>query len=110
MKTLNLAQTSVQSKLILGIALLAATFAVGASFQQSVHANTSQIVAEPLAVQQIVIEGKRMTAEEKLNYDLVPQEIARVEIVGKRLNADEKLAMIAEDDLSARHVTAHRKV
>ena len=46
-----------------------------------------------LPAHQVVIEHKRMTAQEKLDYDLAPERIARVEITahrGKSVSESEK--------------------
>ncbi|PRC95265.1 hypothetical protein S2091_0460 [Solimicrobium silvestre] len=109
MKTLNLTQANVQSKLILAVALIAAVAATSLAFQNGGGAKNTAIAMTEVPVQQVVIAGKRMTAEEKLAYDLAPKEIARVEIIGQRLSADEKVAMLAEDEINAKHAAAHRK-
>ncbi|MET3108839.1 hypothetical protein AAKU67_003480 [Oxalobacteraceae bacterium GrIS 2.11] len=108
MKTLHSVQT-LQAKLILGTALIIAVSAISFAFQQADNAKFNGVPLAQTEVQQVVIHGQRMSAEEKLIYDLVPQEIARVEIIGKRLGADEKMAMIAEDESAAKRTVAHRK-
>jgi len=108
MKTLHFVQT-LQAKFILGTSVIIAVSAISFAFQ---HANNVRFDGAPLAqteIQQVVIHGQRMSAEEKLVYDLVPQEIARVEIIGKRLSADEKMAMIAEDEIAAKRTMSRRK-
>jgi hypothetical protein len=109
MKTLNQVQTSVQSRIILGAALLTSAVAISLAFQHPGQAKNTEFAVAQTTVPQVVIEGKRMSAEEKLAFDLAPQEIARVEIIGKRLSADEKLAMLAEDEMNAKRAAAHRK-
>ncbi|GEM_PF-2996911 len=111
MNTLNLTQTlaGIQSKLILGVALLAAATAISFAFQHPGHAKNTAIASIESPIQQVVIEGKRMTAEEKLAYDLAPEGIARVEIIGKRLSAEDKLAMNTEDQLPAKHSSTSRR-
>ncbi len=101
---------TVQSKLIFGFAILSAAAAISLSFHQSGNAKNTQVAANYLPVQEVVIEAKRMTPEEKMVYDVAPQEVARVEIIGKRLSVSEKLAMLAEDEMNAKHVAEHRKV
>jgi len=109
MKTLQLVQTSVQSKIILGVALITSAVAISLAFQHPGQAKNAESADAQSSVQQVVIEGKRMSAEEKLAFDLAPQEIARVEIIGKRLTADEKIAMLTEDEMNAKRTAAHRK-
>jgi hypothetical protein len=104
MKTLNQVQIRIQSQLILGAAVIAAATVISLAFQHSGNANNSSLELAQHSVAQVVIEGKRMTAEEKLAYDLAPLEVAKVEIIGKRLNVDEKLAMATADEMIARHV------
>jgi len=109
MNTLNPIQTQFQSKLILGVALITAATAISLAFQHPGSAKNTTFASIESPIQQVVIEGKRMTSEEKLAYDLAPQEIARVEIIGKRLSAEDKLAMNAEDQLVAKHTAMSRK-
>jgi ABC-type transporter MlaC component len=108
MNTLNLAHTQAQSKIILGVALIVAASAISLAFQSAGHAKNTALTFADASVQQVVVEAKRMSAEEKLAYDSAQQEYASVVIVGKRLSADEKLAMNVEGDASVKQA-AHRK-
>ena len=113
METLN----NAQSKLVFTFSLLSAAVAISFAF----HAQGSAIkptlnptlnptpVLAIMTAPNVVIVGKKMTNEEKLVYDLAPQEIARVEIIGKRLTAEEKLALTDEDDRATAHATYNRK-
>jgi hypothetical protein len=101
MKTANLYE--VQSKLTVGFAAALAACAVMIAFQSASNARISTLDTAYVPVQQVVVEGKRMTDDEKLAYDEATLGIARVEIIGKRLTRDEKLAMQNEDQLTAKH-------
>jgi len=63
-------------------AISAAAFLTALHFQ-----NAQNFIIGPAAdneIHRVVIAGKRMTEQEKLNYDLAPTQIARVEIIGVR--------------------------
>ena len=107
MKTTQLTQASVSNFFVLSFALVAATAAVSLAFHQPVSASNKARLSEEVAVQQVVIVGKRMTAAEKLAYDLVPEEVARVEIIGHRFSAEEKLAMMTAEHTAIQ--STHRK-
>lgn len=107
MKSLNLTQIQAQSKLILATAVITASAAISLAFYQPGNATSSMIELGQNYVQQVIVEGARMTDAEKLNYDLAPQEIARVEIIGKRLTAEEKRTMIAEDESMRKNSNSH---
>ncbi len=110
MNTASLNQ--IQSKLTVGTALLVATCVVSVAFQSASHARISTLASATASapVAQVIIEGKRMSADEKLAYDEAALGIARVEIVGKRLSQEEKLAMASDDELAGRHLAVHKKV
>jgi hypothetical protein len=110
MKTANFIQTQVQSKIILGVALVAASCAISLAFQHPGNAKSVDFALTDTTVQQVVVEAKRMTPEEKMAYDSTQKQYASVVIVGKRLSAEEKLAMNEEDASVAKHAAAIRKV
>jgi len=66
---------------------IAATISA-AAFSTALHCQNAQnFITAPTSdneIHRVVIEGKRMTAQEKLDYDLAPTQIARVEIIGVR--------------------------
>ncbi|TDK66998.1 hypothetical protein [Sapientia aquatica] len=109
MNTLNL-NTSVQSKLLLAVAVLSASAAISLAFHNGATAKNTALSLHEAAVPQVVIVGQRMSPEQKLAYDLAPQEVAQVEIIGTRLSTEEKLAMDVADATSVKLAATRRKV
>ena len=63
--------------------LVCGSVALICTYQPQAHSTQAGPAPDP-HIYQVVIEGKRMTASEKLNYDLSPDQVARVEITGHR--------------------------
>lgn len=87
--------TSTATTLLAGVTM-AAIFSVAAAFQTP----TSAPVAAPAQAAQIAsvtVTAKRMSAEQKLAFDLENQGFQTVVISTKRLSPEQKLAMAQED-------------
>lgn len=78
-------KTSVRHQVILMLAASAVVLSFAAIYQAKVSARTSAP-----AIQKVVIAAKRMTAEEKLVFDLQNSAMQTVVIRAKRLTAEEK--------------------
>jgi len=113
MNSIQHTQTQIYSQVIAGLALLAAVAVISLAWHESLHqsatATNRSMAAGVNQVQQVVIVGHRMTADQKLAYDLAPLEVARVEIIGKRFSAEQKLAMIEADQMNLKQTAPHRK-
>jgi len=84
MRAIKLAQAQTQSRLIFAITIIAMVGAVGLALtHHDVKKNKTATAITP-AIPQVVVEEKRMTADEKLVYDADAWQVARVEIIGKR--------------------------
>lgn len=100
----------IESKLTLSIAGLIAGCAIAISFQAAGNASLSTLGNDTQPVQQVVIEGQRMSADEKLAFDEQTLGIARVEVIGKRLTPAEKQAMDNADMVAAGQDIGRHKV
>jgi len=109
MKNLLHTQTSIASQIIVGVAVLGAIACISLALHQSGNANNHPLELGADQVPQVVIVGHRMTADQKLAYDLAPTEVARVEIIGRRFSAEEKLALTEAGQMSGRQTVQHRK-
>ncbi len=75
---------------ILTAASLAAVLSIAAAFHVPAPATASNIAS-------VTVSAKRMSAEQKLAFDLDAQGVQTVVISTKRLSAEQKLAMAQED-------------
>lgn len=81
-------KTNVRHQVMLMLAVSAVVLSFAAAYQAKVHAQSSAS-----AIQKVVIVAKRMTAEEKLVFDLQNSAMQTVVIRAKRLTAAEKQAI-----------------
>lgn len=81
-------KTSVRNQVILMLAASAVALSFAAAYQAKLH-----IRENAPAVQKVVIAAKRMSAEEKLAFDLQNSAMQTVVIRAKRLTAEEKQMM-----------------
>ncbi len=103
MKTSAASTATLSAKLITTAALIMAAAAVQVAFHQGNIKASNTFLSPEMAVARVEIIGKRMSPQEKLAYDLAPQEIARVEIIGKRPGSDN---MVAQTE---KNTQLHRK-
>jgi hypothetical protein len=85
-------KTTFKTTTILTSAALAAIFSVAAAFQIP-----ATVPAQAAEIASVTVTAKRMSAEQKLAFDLENQEMQTVVISTKRLTAEQKLAMAQED-------------
>jgi hypothetical protein len=84
MRAIKLAHAQTQSRLIFAITIFAMVGAVGLALTHHDARKNKAATAITPAIPQVVVEEKRMTADEKLVYDADAWQVARVEIIGKR--------------------------
>lgn len=85
-------KTSLKNKVVIVSALLAGLFSVATAFQMPVATSASVT-----GFQTVSISAKRMSAAEKIAFDLQDSAIQTVVISAKRLSPEQKQAMILED-------------
>ena len=87
---------------ILTSAALAAIFSMASAFQVPAPAP-----AQATAIASVTVTAKRMSAEQKLTFDLENKGMQTVVISTKRLSAEQKLAM-AQEDQAIQTALAHK--
>ncbi|MES2073866.1 MAG: hypothetical protein V4488_26165 [Pseudomonadota bacterium] len=88
MKTVNKFQAGV----IFATAVLGAVFATGCAYH-----NAASVQAAAGQVATVTITAKRMTADEKLAYDMQQGDVQTVVLSARRLTAEQKQAMLEEE-------------
>jgi hypothetical protein len=94
-------KTTFKTPVAITTALVASLLALGAF----THTSASHAQANATAVQEITVVGKRMSAQEKLAFDLGDGEIQTVIISAKHLSKEQKLADLHQE-LNASHQVA----
>lgn len=101
MKTANKFQVSV----IFATAVLGAVFATGCAYH-----NAASVQAAAGQVATVTVTAKRMTADEKLAYDMQQGgDVQTVVLTAKRLTAEQKQAML-EEELRLQNTIARQAV
>ncbi len=108
-------KTSLSTKSLLVIASLAAVVGAATAFQSNSdqQKNLSTKVATQ-KMQKVVVSAKRMSAEEKLSFDLQNSAMQTVVISAKRLTTEQKNAIDAqeraEQNTSAKSASARNSI
>jgi hypothetical protein len=91
-------KTSLSTKSFLVIASLAAVISAATAFQGNTT-NQQNAVSKVATqkMQKVVVSAKRMSAEEKLSFDLQNSAMQTVVISAKRLTEEQKLAIDAQE-------------
>lgn len=95
-------KSSLKNTAVIASALVAGLFSVVTAFQMPAAAPASAA-----SVQTVSISAKRMSAAEKIAFDLQDRASQTVVISAKRLTAEQKLAMALEDK-NAQQMAAHK--
>nr|WP_315484470.1 hypothetical protein [uncultured Undibacterium sp.] len=90
-------KTSLTTKSLLAIASLAVVISAASAFQSNSDKQTLNANVATQKMQKVVVSAKRMSAEEKLSFDLQNSAMQTIVISAKRLTAEQKIAMDAQE-------------
>jgi hypothetical protein len=90
-------KTSLTTKTLVAIVSLAAVISAATAFQSNGDKQPLNTKVATQKMQKVVVSAKRMSAEEKLSFDLQNSAMQTVVISAKRLTAEQKIAMDAQE-------------